>query len=217
MRYRAGEAAFLGIIAALVGFAGFAVFQNIQRAGWSADAAGWAQAAGSIIAVAGAAWLARGEVRRARRWRREQGEEAAWGVRYVIMQAQYEAQIVAAELTRPNASPDMLSLRSWHQRVANASLGLQMMLSRVDHIHPAIVLSTCNAKVLVDGLASDLTLLEQCMGRGEVATKGLLDDIVYAHVNLATLLQQFDERYRGIREALDRGGDMLPLAEFKGR
>lgn len=86
-QYRLGEMVFLIAIASLVGVTGFGAYANFRQDGWSSDAAAWAQAAGSIIAIAGAAWLARGEVRQVRRWRREQGEEAAWSVRFVIQQS----------------------------------------------------------------------------------------------------------------------------------
>lgn len=71
-----------------------------------------------------------------------------------------DAQIVAAELMRPDAILDQATIRSWQQRAANSALALQAMLTRIDHIHPAIMLSACNAKVLVDGLSADLEKLD---------------------------------------------------------
>lgn len=53
--------------------------------------------------------------------------------------------------------------------------------------------------------------------RGEKPDDLLVGDIVYVHVNLLTLLDQFDARMRGVEQALDRGADMLPLRELRGR
>ncbi|WP_297510990.1 hypothetical protein [uncultured Caulobacter sp.] len=86
-RNRIGEIAFTGIITALIAVAAWAAYVNIEKYGWSGDSAAWAQAAGSIIAIAGASWIARGEARQARRLRRRQGEEAAWAVRFTLAQA----------------------------------------------------------------------------------------------------------------------------------
>lgn len=209
-----GSLAFIGVIVALVAVTAFAAYTNVLQKGWGADAAAWAQAAGSIIAVAGAAWLARSEARHVRHWRREQGEEAAWGVRFVISQAQFDAQIIAAELTRPDCSLTPSCVRSWQQRSGNASLALQAMLTRVDHIHPAVVVAMCNARVLIDHLSSDLVKIEKVATDGKQPDEHLVADIVYAHINLATLIDHYDSRLRGIREALDRGSDMLPLNEL---
>lgn len=210
--FRADELVFALVVLVLASVSGFAAYSNILRAGWGSDAAAWAQAGGSIIAVAGAAWISRNETRRARRWRREQGEEAAWGVRFVIAQAQFDAQIVAAELTNhPFGTSEVLS---WRQRSANASLALQTMLTRADHIHPAVVLSACNAKILVDQLSRDLEALEACAEHDKTASDDLISSVVSAHRNLISLIDQFDARISVIRDALDRGYDMLPLHEL---
>lgn len=206
---------FAGIIAALVAVTGYAAYRNVAAKGWNADAAAWAQAVGSIVAIAGSAWLARSGNRQARRQRREQGEESAWAVRFVIAQAQFDAQIVAAELTREGVPYDASDIQSWKQRAANSSLALQTMLTRADYIHAAVILTACNAKVLVDHLSIDLAKLEESIGRGGEPNARLVNDIVYAHLNLKTLMDQYDARMRGIREALDRGRDMLPLDELR--
>jgi hypothetical protein len=214
LRSRIAGLAFVAMICGLVGVTGFAAYINVSQKGWNADAAAWAQAAGSIMAIVGAAWLARSETRQARRWKREQGEEAAWGVRFVLSQAQFDAQIVAAELTKPGKPLDAFGIRPWRQRAANASLALQTLLTRTDHIHAAVILTTCNAKILVDQLSSDLERLEQLVMRGQRVDDQLVTDIIYAHLNLKTLIEQYDARVRGIRQALDRGSDMLPVAEW---
>lgn len=209
---RISELAFAFVVLVLVTITSFAAYSNVLRSGWGSDAAAWAQAAGSIIAIAGAAWVSRSETRRTRRWKREQGEEAAWGVRFVIAQAQFDAQIIAAELT--NHPFGNLEVRAWRQRSANASLALQTMLTRTDHIHAAVVLTACNAKILVDQLSLDLETLENSVVHDELASDQLVNSVLSAHLNLTTLINQFDTRIRGVREALDRGQDMLPLHEL---
>lgn len=214
IRRGAGEFIFIAIICTLVIVTSLAAYRNIAIKGWTADAAAWAQATGSIIAIAGAAWLARSEIRHTRRWRREQGEEAAWGVRFVLSQAQFDAQIIAFELTRADPPFDALDMRSWRQLAANASLALNAMLTRGDYIHATVILTTCNAKILIDQLCVDLEKMDGIMTRGKKPDDQLVSDIAYAHINLAKLIEQYDARVRGIRQALDRGGDMLPIEEW---
>lgn len=212
-RNRIGELLFGLIITALICLTSFAAYKNAVEKGWGADTAAWAQAAGSIIAIAGAAWLAGNEARQARRWRRKQGEEAAWGVRFVIAQAQFDSQIIAAELTDPKGWGSN-EIDIWRQLVANVSLALQTLLARTDHIHPSVILTTCNAKILIDRLSSDLEKLSGKVTRDEVADIELISDIVGIHLNLAELLSQHDARMRGVNQALDSGQDMLPIREW---
>lgn len=40
------------------------------------------------------------------------------------------------------------------------------------------------------------------------------EDLAWYEVNFGALIQMFEDRLPGIREALDRGGDMYPLEEF---
>ncbi len=194
-----------------------AAFFSIREKGWGSDAAAWAQAAGTIIAVAGSAWLARSENRQARRWRRQQGEEAAWSARFVIKQAQFDSQIVAAELTRENQALDLENILRWQQLASNVTLALQTMLARTDYLHPAIILSLCNAKILIDQLFLSLKRMENLYLHQETIAQELIDDAVNIHVNLAVLLDEYDARIEGLRQALDRGQDMLPLQEWKNK
>jgi hypothetical protein len=94
-------------------------------------------------------------------------------------------------------------------------LALQTLLSRTDHIHAAVILTTCNAKILIDHLASDLAKLEGFVVGLARPSDQLVTDVVSAHLNLSALIGQYDGRLEGIRQALDRGRDMLPLNEFR--
>jgi hypothetical protein len=210
----AAEVFFAFAIVGLVAVTAIATAINVIHKGWSGDAAAWAQAGGSIVAIAGAAWIARSEARHARYVRRLQSEEAAWNVRFVLAQAQFDTQIVAAELAKPEMRPTAEDLRRWRQLAANSSLALTTMLQRADYVHSAIVLVTCNAKVLMDELARDIDRLGEKLAAGLTPSQDIVSDIVFTHINLATLLNVYDARVRGIRQALDEGGDMLPLRRW---
>jgi hypothetical protein len=211
------ELLFACVILVLIIIAGTAAYRNVAQHGWNADAAAWAQAAGSIIAIAGAAWLARSEARQARRWRREQGEEAAWGVRFILSQAQHDAQIIAAEITDENTLINDSKILSWRQRSANASLIIGTMLTRLDHIHPAVTVTMCNAKILVDQLSMDLSRMQEVVTSNKKIDEQLISDIVWVHINLNTLIEQYDSRFRSVRKALDLGGDMLPVKDWANK
>lgn len=213
VRDHGGRAIFAATIGALIAITGWAAFVNVQKDGWSGDSAAWAQAAGSIVAIAGAAWVARGESRHARRLRRRHSEEAAWAVRFTFTQAELDTRTIASELLSNEDSFD--SIKFWRLRADNVSLGLQTMLARPDHIHPAVAMMTCNGKVLVDHLILDLAKLEELTTRGEFPDIKLISDIIGVHKSFQELIDQFDGRMRGISRALDRGGDMLPLNEFR--
>ncbi|MNR60273.1 hypothetical protein D3C85_1817160 [compost metagenome] len=80
-----------------------------------------------------------------------------------------------------------------------------------------MVLTVSNAKVLVEQLQVDLEKLEALSARGNRIGDSLVGAIVYAHINLMTLLEQYDGRMRGVSEALDRGRDVLPTHEVAQR
>lgn len=117
-------------------------------------------------------------------------------------------------MTAQDAQLSLVSIRSWKQRSANSALAIQTMLGQPGYIHAAVVLTTCNAKILVDGLSLDLEKLDNVISSGSQPSESLVSDIVHAHANLAELLRHYDARIRGVRQALDRGADMLPLHEM---
>lgn len=215
VRDRPGEFAFNTVTAFLIAIPAYAAFVNVAAKGWNADAAAWAQAFGSIVAVVSAGWLARNETRQLRRESRRQGEETAWAVRFVIAQAQFDAQIVAAELTRHDKKWESDDIRSWQQRTRTSELALTALLTKTDYLHPSVVLSVSNAKVLVEQLQTDLERLEALSNRGARISDSVIGDIVCTHINLSTLLTEYDARMRGISEALDRGRDVLPIYELR--
>lgn len=201
---------FYAISAVLIALAAWAAWINVSRSGWNADAAGWVQAAGSVAAIAGAAWLSQGETRRARRARREEGEELAWYVRFAIKQAQYETHIVAFELVHREGPISRSDVREWLQRVDTCAVSLGFLAGRTDYIHPAVSHAIANAKVLVDYLIEDLRELQKSVELEQPIDDKLKDRIVGPHISLTELVQVFDSRMAGVLEALDRGGDALP-------
>ena len=151
---------------ALVAVAGWAASANVAKSGWNSDAAAWVQAAGSIAAIAGAAWLAQSEARRTRKVRREHNEEAAWYVRFAVKQAQFESQIIASELVNRAFPVDKADVRQWRQRATTSAISLNALVGRTDHIHPSVTQVISNAKVLMDDLLGDLGELAAVVGDG---------------------------------------------------
>ncbi|MBU4527612.1 MAG: hypothetical protein KUA43_11380, partial [Hoeflea sp.] len=208
----AGEIAFLGLTLTLVTATGWAVYKNVLASGWDSNSAAWAQASGSVLAIAAAAWIARGDARRNRRWRRDQGEEAAWHARFIIAQAQYDAQITAFELSHNDELVDGDRIRSWRQRALTSSMALQTMLTKVDHIHPFVITTLCNSKVLVDSMEQDLVRFGEAMSRFEVPQAALASDIVGCQQNLRDLLDQYDNRSAGLGLACQTALNIDPLS-----
>jgi hypothetical protein len=199
---------------ALVVMAGWAAYSNVARSGWNSDAAAWVQAAGSIAAVVGAAWIAQDGSRKARRLHRERNEEAAWYVWFAIRQAQFESQIIASELVNRTKPVDKSDVREWRQRAITSSTGMSALANRNDHIHPAVTQVTSNAKILMDDLVTDLAALNRLVEEGTEPDDELIGLIVAPHRALFDLMVLYDSRMRGIRSALDDGGDSLPIMEW---
>ena len=211
----------IGVGVALYFFAGvllvlasWATIANVAKSGWGSNAAAWAQAAGSIAAITGAAWLSQSEARRARRQLREQNEEAAWQVRFVIRQAQFESQIIAAQLTNRSKPLELSDIREWRQRTVTSCTGLSSFMGRTQHIHPSIVHFLANAKVLMDDLSGDLARLRRIVRKGRSPELDLVGRIVAPHRALLELLENFDASMRGVRLALDEGHDALPIGKW---
>ncbi len=96
-------------------------------------------------------------------------------------------------------------------------MALQTMLTKVDHIHPSVVTTLCNAKMLLDEMEADLTDLANTIMRFQIPDKELVSDVVGYHQLLQDLIAQYDSRAKSIRDALDQGGDMLPVRDFAKR
>jgi hypothetical protein len=209
-----GPAFYLGALV-LVAFTSWAAYGNWAESGWGPDAAAWVQAAGSIAAIAGAAWLAQSEGRRARRTRRLQNEEAAWFVRFALVQAQLEAHIIANELINRVGPIGLTDVRSWRQRVATCCIGLDTFISRTDQIHPAVVHVLSNAKVLMDDMLEDIRSFSTRIEAGQAPDKETIGRLVEPHHSLQQLIELFDSRMAGVRLALDEGGDILPVRRWQ--
>jgi hypothetical protein len=211
--HRLGIAFYL-LALAVVAATGWAAYANVIKSGWGSDAAAWMQAAGSISAILGAAWLANSEARRARRLRRERHEEAAWYVRFTIVQAQFDSQIIAAELVNRSRSIDKADVREWRQRATTSATALSVLVNRTDQIHPAVTHVTANAKVLLDSLVVDLEELSKAVENDRKPDDALIGQIVAPHRVLLELIEMYDARMRGITLALDKGRDTLPIRDL---
>lgn len=173
----AGPAFYLGALG-LVGLTGWAAYANWMNSGWGPDAAAWVQASGSIAAIAGAAWLAQSEERRSRKTRRLQNEEAAWFIRFALVQAQLEASIIAHELINRVGPVSLADARAWRQRALTGVIGLDTFISRPDHIHPSVVHVLANAKVLMDDMLEDLQLFSASIEAGQSPKKETIARLV---------------------------------------
>jgi hypothetical protein len=201
----------LGLIAITV----WAAYRNWQASGWGSDAAAWVQAAGSIAAIAGAAWLARGEDARARRMLRRHNEETAWFVRFILVQAQTEAHVIAHELVNRIGPFGDLDARSWQQRARTSALNLDAFVGSVEHVHPSVVHVISNAKVLADDLLTDVRELHLDLKADRWPSEDLVARIIEPHHALLQLIEVFDDRMCRVSDALDEGGDMLPHGSWQ--
>ena len=204
----------LGIIG-MISFCIFGIALNMPDQAFTAEAAAWAQAAGSIAAIAGAIWLSRMESGRDRRQRRLDREEAAWAVRFAIVGARNEAYTVAHELVDPAQALASENGRHWRTRCRNVRLLLQSYAARADHIHPAIAQDANNAMLLAEEMEADVERAAAYMIAGKLPSLKIAQDLAWYEIQFTTLIQRIDERMIGIRGALDRGGDMLPHDEFQ--
>lgn len=200
----------------LTGLAGWIAVKSAVSSGWSSDAAAWTQAAGSIAAIAGAAWLAQSEARRSRKLRRAHHEEAAWYVRFAVQQAQFESHIIAAELVNRTTPVTKADIRNWRQRAMTSALSLGALVSKIEHIHPAVTQVISNAKILIDDLVDDLKLAAIAVDSGGQPDDDLKGHLVGPHRALLDLLELYDARMRGVRDVLDDENDALPIRSWAG-
>ncbi len=201
----------LFIIISLLVLAGFVAALGIWRGGTSSDGAAWLQAAGTLVAISVAVWVTKIDTRQTKRWRRIQGEEAAWSARFMIVQAQLDAHIVAYEITKDASSRIRQDVALWIQRMQASALALEAIGSRADHVHPGVIFMACNARVLVNDLINELRAVGEEVAKHGKAADEQIRRIVVVHISLQELIEQFDARMIGVVNALNRGGDMLPV------
>lgn len=216
LRWKLSERLFGATALVLVLFCVGGAVASIVREGLSANAAAWIQAAGSIAAVAGAAWLLRAEARHQRRTRRQEREEVAWGVRFALVQAKTECNAIAWEIVGPDAAPEASDLRHWRLRTEVARSLLRSFATRTDHLHPLVAHVANNGVILLSQLDDDLEKVCFCLSTNAPVPEQLTNDITWYVGHFDQLVQTLDERMRGIMSALDQGNDMLPVRDFEG-
>lgn len=207
--------AVLAVVGAVIAFCGWGLAASFWRGGFGTEAAAWAQAGGSIAAIAGAVWISRAEERRTRRLRRHEREEVAWGVRFAISAARNEAYTIAHELADPATALASENGRHWRTRARNARYLLQSYASRTDHLHPVFVQAANNALLLVEEMEADIGRAAALMSSDGIVPMKVASDLAWYESHFSALLNLVDERVPLIEAALDRGEDMLPLHEFR--
>ncbi|SEI22561.1 hypothetical protein [Tardiphaga sp. OK245] len=186
----------------------------IYREGFGTNGAAWVQAAGSIAAIVGAVLLFRSETARRRRERRALGEETAWAVRFALTNAQLEARMIAAELFDKDATPEESPRRHWHLRIQNCRNVLDVFSRRTDHIHPILNHVASNGVLLLSELDFDARKALDSIERGDRPSIDIAGDILRYESHFEQLIQLLDARMRGVVQALDENGDILPVSRL---
>ena len=132
-------------------------------------------------------------------------------MRFALVQAQLEANIIAHELINRIGPVGLVDARSWRQRATTSAISLDAFISRTDHVHPSVVHVLANAKVLMDDMLEDIRSFNESVEAGQPPDKETIARLVEPHHSLQQLVEMFDSRMDGVRLALDEGGDVLPL------
>lgn len=207
--------AFIGLSAGLASLSVIAAVVSVVREGLGANGAAWAQAAGSIAAIAGAVWLFRSEAVRRRHERRVAGEEAAWAVRFAITNAQFEAQTIAREVISEDVVGKDSPRRHWLLRSENCRNVLGVYARRTDHIHPILNQVASNGMLLLRQMDEAISQAANSIENGERPSIEIASRVAQYEGIFEELRQLLDARMRGILIALDEGRDALPVSQFE--
>jgi len=210
-----GAIAFFTASFALVALAAVVAAVIISREGFGTNGAAWAQAGGSIAAIAGAVWLFRGETVRRRRERRALGEEVAWAVRFALTNAQFEARTIAAELFDKHAAKEESPRRHWQLRIENCRNVLDVFAKRTDHIHPILNHIASNGVLLLREMDFETGQALHFIERGERPSIDIAGDIARYESHFEQLIQLLDARMRGVMKSLDENGDVFPTSRIQ--
>lgn len=206
-----------GTAIGMLAFCVLGVIVSMGRNGFDTEAAAWAQGAGTVAAILSAVWLSNAESRRQRRQRRLEREEIAWSVQYAIRAARNEAVTISQEMFDPARTHSTDDGRHWKTRCRNVRLLLASYAGRNDHIHPAIVQDANNAILLIEQLEVDLDAALADLAKGGLVSIPVAENLAWYEIQLNELVRRIDDQMVGVREALDRGDDMLPIHEFSSR
>jgi hypothetical protein len=198
----------LALLSALAGIVSF------TQHGLNSDVASWVQASGSIAAISGAVWLFKSEAALRRKERRAAGLEAAWAVRFALVNAQYEARTITAELLDEGLLKEERPERHWFLRTENSRNVLKVFSERTDHIHPAVNQIANNGVLLLRQLDQELGAASKFTDRRERPSIEVVSEIARYENHLFRLIDELDARMRGVLIALDKGNDSFPLQEF---
>ena len=88
-------------------------------------------------------------------------------------------------------------------------------MTRNDHVHPALVQISSNALLLLTQMEEDVDLAIEAMAKGSRPPPDVATEIAAYESYFGELLEQLDQRMRGIREALDDSEDILPVKDWE--
>jgi hypothetical protein len=188
---------------------------SFVKEGFGAVGAAWMQAAGSVAAIAGAVWLFYREKGLQRRERRAKGEENAWAVRFVLVNAQRDAAMTVAELVDEKILEYENPIRHWLLRSKNSQNILQVFAQRTDHIHPALNQLASNGVLLLRQMDIYLDKTAEFLERGERPSVEVATKVAGYENALMLLVEELDARMRGVLKELNDHNDVLPVRGFE--
>lgn len=203
-----GAIILIAISVLLAALSALAAGISIFREGIGANAAAWAQAVGSIAAIAGAVWLFRSDISRRQHEQRAAGEQLAWAVRYAIHQAQIEAGIIAAEVLTIDIRKDKKRIRDWLLRTENCRGVLAVYVEHLNHIHPAINFHANNAILLLCQLEDEIKNISSSKHRTRPSVE-LSKRISEFPGFFSQLREDLDARMRGVLNEMDENPNFL--------
>ncbi len=174
---------------------------SLARTGVSQESAAWAQAAGSIIAIASAIWISDRENALRRRERRADREEAIATVRFAINGAAYESAIIYHDFKDAAPPLDEADIRGWKTQCQNALAVLRNVI-RAGPLHPSFIQEATNAQLLIEELLGVLKKVGKrtnCSPGEKAAVEARINACAG---NLGFLRDRFDKRFNLFRDDL---------------
>jgi len=191
------------------------VSATVVATGWSAatrglgqDAAAWAQAAGSILAIAAAIWISDRENARRRKERIDEQEASVWAVIYALRLAEKESAVIYWELKETDGIIEQEKLKEWQTMCLNSRDMLRYSAARIDHFHPGFAQEAHNAVILANEVVEDINSLKN----GDIGSS--YREIVINNIGgkcqaFSTLSDRIGDRMRVVRRRLSAGKRIL--------
>lgn len=87
-------------------------------------------------------------------------------------------------------------------------------MARTDHVHPSAIQVTSNALLLVTQMEMDLGKVLTFIEAGQRPPIEVAAQIAWYEGYFDGLIQAYDASMRGVQQALDEGGDVLPIRNY---